>query len=110
MSYEIILTELFKKEAKKLAKKYPGLKDDLKNLEKELKHDPFQGDSLGRSCYKVRMQITGKHSGKSGGGRVITYVKVIDKIIYLLSIYDKSYKEDLEEKELDKLLKNLLGK
>ncbi len=49
------------------------------------------------------MQITGKSSGKSGGARIITYVKVVDEKIYLLSIYDKA--EQSNNQELDVLLK-----
>jgi hypothetical protein len=51
------------------------------------------------------LAISFKGKGKSGGARVITCVKVVASTVYLLSIYDKSEKEDLEEKELDKLLK-----
>ena len=44
---------------------------------------------------KIRMAITSKGRGKSGGARVITYTIVttqthIDGYIYLLDIYDKS--------------------
>ncbi|RYD95631.1 MAG: hypothetical protein EOP50_07690 [Sphingobacteriales bacterium] len=50
------------------------------------------------------MIISDKSSGESGAARVIIEVKVIDKEVYVLSVYDKSYIEDLTEKELKKLL------
>ena len=50
------------------------------------------------------MEIDGKQAGKSYGARVIIYVKIIDKIVYLLSVYDKSDKTDLDA-TLEKLLK-----
>jgi hypothetical protein len=59
---------------------------------------------MGKDCYKIRMAITSKGKGKSGGSRVITCVKVINQTAYLLSIYDKSEKENISDKELDALL------
>lgn len=70
-----------------------------------LDQNPFQGSPLGKNCYKVRMSIASKNQGKSGGARVITCVKIVNDVLYLLSVYDKSEKEALEEKELDRLIK-----
>ena len=105
MSFEVIPTQIFEKELKVLAKRYPKIKDDIKNLKEELQKNPQQGAPLPKSCFKVRMQITGKSSGKSGGARIITYVKVVDERIYLLSIYDKA--EQSNNVALDVLLKYL---
>lgn len=93
-------------EAKKLKKKYPNLGEDLKELRKQLKEDPITGhDPLGAGCYKVRMELTDKVSGKSGGARVIIQVYVQEKDVHFLSIYDKSSKSSLFEGELDRILK-----
>jgi mRNA-degrading endonuclease RelE of RelBE toxin-antitoxin system len=93
-------------EAKKLKKKYPSLSEDLKLLRQRLKDDPILGnDSLGSGCYKVRMELSDKVAGKSGGARVIIQVFVQAEIVHLLSIYDKSAKGDLFEGEVDKILK-----
>lgn len=104
MSFEIIVTSGFKKHAKRIAKKYPSLKTDLEKLITSLKENPFQGTALGRDCYKIRMAITSKGQGKSGGSRVITYVQVLDEEAYLLTIYDKSVKKTISDKELDELI------
>ncbi|WP_288425363.1 hypothetical protein [uncultured Spirosoma sp.] len=45
--------------------------------------------------------------GKPGGARVITCVYVAAETVYLLSIYDKSEKENLEDGELEALLSEL---
>lgn len=103
MTFEVLTTINFWKELKVLTKKYPKIKKDVEDLEEDLKKNPQQGDPLPKSCFKVRMQITGKSSGKSGGARIITYVKVVDEKIYLLSIYDKA--EQSNNQELDVLLK-----
>ena len=105
MSFDVIVTSGFKKHAKRIAKKYPSLKADLEKLIAVMKENPIQGKALGRDCYKVRMAITSKGQGKSGGSRVITYVQILDQEAYLLTIYDKSVKKTISDKELDELLK-----
>ncbi len=96
-------------EARKLKRKYPNIKNDFFHLSQSLKKDPITGnDYLGKDCYKVRMQISDKNTGESGGARVIIQIKIVDKRVYVLSVYDKSHKGDLLENELDKLLKKRL--
>ena len=90
---------------KQLAKKYPSIKIDYEQLLASLYQNPLQGSSLGKSCYKVRWKISSKQSGKSGGARVITYVKVENTHITLLDVYDKGDKESISEKELALLIK-----
>lgn len=107
MSYNLIITPPFERDVKVLLKKYKSLKDDLSALFGSLESEPIQGKSLGKDCYKIRMAITSKGKGKSGGARVITCVKITSDNIYLLSIYDKSEKEDISDKELNELLKNI---
>lgn len=105
MSFNIVVTDPFKKQAKGIAKKHPSLRSDLNKLIDSLEKDPAQGEPLGKDCYKVRMAITSKGKGKSGGSRVITCVKVADQYVYLLTIYDKSDKESISDKELNGLIK-----
>lgn len=104
MSYNIVLTDFFERQLKKLSKKYPSIKSDIAQLHTELKANPHEGDAIGHRCYKVRMAITSKGKGKSGGAKVITYVYVAREIIYLISIYDKSEKESISGKELQSLI------
>jgi mRNA-degrading endonuclease RelE of RelBE toxin-antitoxin system len=105
MSYKIFRSENFSKQLKKLAKKYPSIKNDYFNLLDSLKEAPQIGSPLGNNCYKVRMKITSKQHGKSGGARVITYVLIEKNTITLLDIYDKSEKDSISEKELKVLIK-----
>jgi mRNA-degrading endonuclease RelE of RelBE toxin-antitoxin system len=104
MSFNVGTIANFDGELKRLAKKYPSLKNDLSELIKSLINNPFQGDKLGRDCYKVRMKITSKGKGKSGGSRVITCVKVQNERITLISIYDKSEQADISTQLLAQLL------
>jgi mRNA-degrading endonuclease RelE of RelBE toxin-antitoxin system len=107
MSYNIEVTAYFGKQLKRLAKKFPSLKNEFAELIASLKENPEQGIDLGNNCYKIRLAIASKQKGKSGGARVITYVQVIDTKIYLLSIYDKSEQSDINDKNLDNWLKNI---
>jgi mRNA-degrading endonuclease RelE of RelBE toxin-antitoxin system len=105
MSYSIASIPLFDKQAKRLAKKYPSLKKDLTRLIEKLTDDPEQGTALGNSFYKFRLAISSKGKGKSGGARVITYVKVTHNTIYLISIFDKSEKSTITNLELERIFK-----
>ena len=76
---------------------------------KQLKRDPITGnDYLTKDCYKVRMKITGKDKGQSGGARVIIEVKIIDKKVYVLEVYDKGEATSILSAELKKSLKKRL--
>jgi mRNA-degrading endonuclease RelE of RelBE toxin-antitoxin system len=75
MSFKIVPTDHFIREAKRLARKYPSVKEDLKILQKQLLEDPFKGTHLGKNVYKIRIAISSKGKGKSGGARVLTYLK-----------------------------------
>jgi hypothetical protein len=104
MSYRIITIANFRKEAKRLSKKYPSLKNELAELGSQLSINPITGTALGNNCYKIRLAIASKGKGKSGGARVITHFYVSDETVFLLTIYEKSDKENITDKELLELL------
>jgi mRNA-degrading endonuclease RelE of RelBE toxin-antitoxin system len=108
MSFEVETIPYFEKEFKSLLKKYPSLKKDLLELVLQLELDPTLGVALGKNFYKIRINITSKNKGRSGGGRVITCVKVTRSVVYLGTIYDKSEKVDVTDKEL-KILAAQIG-
>ena len=106
MNYRIKLSIEFVKELKRLAKRYRSLKQDITKLGASLQENPHQGADLGNGLRKVRMSITSKGKGKSGGARVITFTAIIsedDAEILLLTIYDKSEKETITDAELKEL-------
>jgi mRNA-degrading endonuclease RelE of RelBE toxin-antitoxin system len=105
MSYSIVLTDNFKREVKKLVKKYRSLKAELKNLGDQLAENPTLGTPLGNGVYKLRLAISSKGKGKSGGARIITFVKVTQEAVYLISIYDKSHLETLTKDHILELFK-----
>lgn len=105
MSYNVEAIPPFGKQLKRLARKYPSLKSDFQSLIESLEEQPEQGVHLGNNCFKIRIMISSKGKGKSGGARVITNFLISEGTVYLISIYDKSEKENLTDKELKELLK-----
>ena len=107
MECKITASKSFNKELKRLGKRYASLADDYETLLHDLKQNPTLGTDLGRGLRKVRMRISSKGKGKSGGARVITFTVIasIDETtINLLYIYDKSERENISPKEIDALL------
>lgn len=104
---KIVISDYFRKESKHLYKKYPSLAKEVADLIGALEINPLQGTPIGRSCYKIRLRISSKNTGKSGGARVITHVYVEGEIVTLLSIYDKSEQENILDAEILKRLNEL---
>lgn len=107
MSFSVIATEKFKKEAKRLNHKYPSIKVELGELNELLCNEPYSGTPLGNNIFKIRLAIKSKGKGKSGGARVITYVVTKNREVYLLTIYDKSQFENVDDKTLAQIVKSL---
>lgn len=64
--------------------------------------------TLGGGLRKIRMAITSKGKGKSGGERVITFTVVVaveESEINLLYIYDKAERSSISKKEIEELLR-----
>lgn len=102
---KVVTTSGFEKDAKPLFKKYHSFGDDFEKLIQLLQTNPKLGTSLGLDCFKIRLAISSKGKGKSGGARVITCFKLTQETVILLSIYDKSDRETITQKQLKALLK-----
>lgn len=111
MTVTILLANEFVRQFKRLAKKYRSLATDFQTFKLGLEQNPLQGDDLGNGVRKIRMAITSKGKGKSGGARIISLNIMINESteensthqitdatqeptqtikITLLTIYDKS--------------------
>jgi len=104
MNYEIITSEDFDRELKRLRKKYFSISSDYTKFLEELLKNPTMGDDLGDNTRKVRMAITSKNKGKRGGARIITCTVLVDvenSEIYLLSIYDKGEQDSISSNEIE---------
>ena len=107
MSFSVIPSDKFKKEAKRLTKKYPSLKTELADLAQALSANAEIGTALGDGMYKIRLAVKSKSKGKSGGARVVTYVLTAHGEVYLLTIYDKSEFDSVDDKALAQIIKTL---
>lgn len=108
MNVTISLHDEFKRQFKRLNKKYRSLKNDLYALQEALLCNPFQGDDLGGGVRKVRMAISSKGKGKSGGARVLTLVVSVDENanVTLLTIYDKNEIDNVSNDYISWLISN----
>ena len=107
MSFRVLAIPPFHRQAKRLAKKYPSFKEDMRALVASLSANPEQGVSIGKHCYKVRLSLTSKGKGKSGSARVITCLHIHQEVIYLLAVYDKADTATIDDNELSDRLKML---
>lgn len=94
----IFFSEHFKKQLKKLKKKYPRVKDDLLKIIDVF--NPHNEISVGRSIYKIRIPSTDMKKGKSGGFRSYVYFYVNKDLLLPLCIYPKSDTESITNSEL----------
>ncbi len=102
-------TWVFEKELKRLQKKYPSIRTDLLSLIEKIRLNPIQGVDMGHNIRKIRLSITSKGKGKSGGARVITFnllTNVLNQKVVFVSIYDKSEKSNLTVSFIISVLKN----
>ncbi len=107
--FAVIDGDDFKKATKRLKKKYRHIDEDVNLFLKNIKTTDDLGISLKDNIYKIRIKNSDKTTGKSGGYRLFTYIKLIDKELFLLYIYDKSELENISEKNLDELVVRLDG-
>ena len=107
MSFVVDTTKAFERDAKRLFKRYASLPEDIAALITELEERPYQGSSIGRGCYKIRLAVRSKGRGKSGGARVITCVVAVRETVYLLALYDKSDQAGLTDAALKTMVEEL---
>jgi len=70
-SFNVVLTDDFKRDAKKLIKQYRSIASYISNLVESLEIDPIQGEPPGKDCYKIRMEIASKNKWTSGVSRIM---------------------------------------
>lgn len=107
MNCKITYTPDFARALKKLSKRYRSMKQDYAQLLEDLHQNLFLGTELGHRLRKVRLAITSKGKGKSGGARVITYTVIFaqaDAEVKLITIYDKSERDNISDTELLEIL------
>lgn len=110
MNFDIIPTPDFERAFKALAKRHRSLKQDILDFTRSLQENPFQGDELSPGIRKIRMAITSKGRGKSGGARVITYTVLAAETegrVYLIDIYDKADYSTVDVKVIQQMIRSM---
>lgn len=110
MNFEIQTTSYFDREAKQLAKRHRSFVDDLTALRESLLANPYQGTELSPGIRKVRLTISSKGRGKSGGARVITFTYLVNEengTVILLLLYDKADTSNIKISVVRQILKDL---
>jgi len=103
---QIALTPRFKKDLRELAKRYRSIRSDLQPLIEQLQAGEIPGDRIAGVKYqvfKVRLKNSNLQKGKSGGYRVIYYLKT-DQGIILTTIYSKSDISDVSNEIIEEAI------
>jgi mRNA-degrading endonuclease RelE of RelBE toxin-antitoxin system len=96
----------FNRNLRSLAKKYRNIRNDIQPVIEQLERGELLGDKIsgiGYEVFKLRVRNSDIQKGKSGGYRLIYYVKTTNGII-LLTLYTKSEQADIADDEIRSII------
>jgi mRNA-degrading endonuclease RelE of RelBE toxin-antitoxin system len=105
-SIEISLTLRFQKDLRDLSKRYRSIRKDLQSLIEQFQASEFPGNEVAGAKYqifKVRLKNSDTRKGKSGGYRVIYYLKTAQAVI-LVTIYSESDFSDVSNETIEEAI------
>jgi mRNA-degrading endonuclease RelE of RelBE toxin-antitoxin system len=107
MTYRPIFGETFERNIKRLKKRYPHVKDEVREAIDFILKNPTLAPVIPNDfgMRKLRLPNRDARRGKSGGYRLIYYVEA--QHIYLLLLYSKSDQADTSRRELQQLLREI---
>ena len=103
---KVQFTDIFKRQVRDLAKRYRKIKLDIQPVLEQLQSGELIGDQVqktGYTVFKVRVKNSDIQKGKSGGYRLIYYVKSSTNILCLL-MYSKSEEDNVTSAEIIKII------
>ncbi|WNZ24176.1 MAG: type II toxin-antitoxin system RelE/ParE family toxin [Leptolyngbya sp. IPPAS B-1204] len=103
---QVIASARFQRDLRLLAKRYRNVRLDVQPVIEQLQSGELPGDQipgLGCTIFKVRLKNRDVQKGKSGGYRLIYYVKLADQIV-LITIYSKSDQGDITATEIQEII------
>lgn len=103
---QVTTTSEFDAAIRQLAKRYRRIRIDVQPIIEQLEAGELPGDqipNIGYTVFKVRVRNSDAQRGKSGGYRIIYYLKTADQIL-LITIYSKSNQEDIAATEIREIL------
>ena len=81
------------------AKKLGISNDDRESIIDEIACNPVAGDEISGTGGMRKLRVAGKGKGKSGGYRIITFFSGADIPVFMITVYSKSQKENITDKE-----------
>ena len=105
---EIDYTREFKRNLRQLSRRYRRIRSDIEPVINELKAGKTPGDQIsgvGYTVFKIRVKNSDNNKGKSGGYRVVYYVKT-ETHITMVTLYSKSDQGDVEDDVLRRILQD----
>jgi mRNA-degrading endonuclease RelE of RelBE toxin-antitoxin system len=103
---QVTATTEFDAAIRQLAKRYRRIRIDIQPIIEQLEAGELPGDqipNIGYTIFKVRVRNSDAQRGKSGGYRIIYYLKTADQIL-LTTIYSKSDQQDIAADEIREIL------
>ncbi|HMR97948.1 MAG TPA: type II toxin-antitoxin system RelE/ParE family toxin [Anaerolineales bacterium] len=103
---QVFFTPEFKRNVRALAKKYHHIQSDVQPFIEKIQRGELVGDKVqgtGYAIFKVRIRNSDVSRGKSGGYRVIYYLKTATAVI-LITIYSKTEQSDISSVKIKKIL------
>ncbi len=89
-----------------MSRKYRLIKSDVQPVIEQLEHGETPGDQIQRTGYtvfKVRIKNSDLQRGKSGGYRMIYYLRTSDDVI-LVTIYSKTEQGDVTAEQIQRII------
>lgn len=99
-------TTTFRRKLRTLAKKYRRIRQDIEPIVEQLQRGEMPGDRIpgvGYNAFKLRVPNSNTQKGKSGGYRLIYYVKTTTAIV-LLDIYSKSEQTNISVDDIRRII------
>ena len=106
---QVFFTPEFKRNVRALAKKYHHIQSDVQPFIEKIQRGELIGDKVqgtGYTIFKVRIRNSDVKRGKSGGYRVIYYLKTATAVV-LVTIYSKTEQSDISSAKIKRILAEL---
>jgi mRNA-degrading endonuclease RelE of RelBE toxin-antitoxin system len=103
---QVTFSAQFGRDVRRLGKRYRSIRLDIQPLIQQLESGELPGDQIPDmeyTVFKVRIKNSSIQKGKSGGYRVIYYLKTHDQIL-LVTMYSKSDQSDITAAEIREIL------
>lgn len=104
---QVEVSPIFKRNLHTLVKKYRSIRNDIQPIIEQLERGELPGDQIpeiGYVVFKLRVRNSDIQKGKSGGYRLIYYIKTATAII-LLTIYAKSEQVDIAADDIRSIIR-----